>query len=335
MLHPRVKGTHYEMGHHYGSLLRRNGIVIPEQVKERVDFGQRSEDEVSRIFPEVLDEIRGLAEGCQIPYEQVASFILGIGAFPAEPFACSIFAASTNVDVIFGRNHDFYYRFKNCTEAYLTCPDDAYSSIGHSDVFVGRADGVNNQGLAVGITAVEELAVRPGMNFALAVRYVLERCANTKEGVKALSNMRHSAASSFLLADSSGDLTVVEAAPEWVRTRRPEKEENFLLCTNHFLHPEMLEVENQKERCWDSEVRYRSIYESLKSKNGEITLDDAQKILSSHEGYVCFHDKEKGIGTLWSVVAGLKQPRVLRAEGHPCRTGYREDPRLIRVMQSS
>ncbi len=334
MLHPNVRGTHYEMGYGYGTIAQKKGFKVPEQTKEKMEFGRHSEDEVKKIFPEILDEIRGFANACNASYEGLAAFILSIGAFTQEPIGCSAFAATDGSDIVFGRNFDFYYRFRKYTEAYLTCPSDGYWSLGHSDVFVGREDGVNEKGLAIALTAVEEVMIKPGMNFTLCVRYVLDKCAKVGQGVKALSEISHSTASSYLLADSEGNLAVVEAAPGRVRTRRPENGDGFIVCTNHFLHPEMSEMENEKERCWDSTVRYNAIDDALKERGGEIDVSGAQAILSSHDGYVCFHDRKVALGTLWSVVATLKELRVFRAEGHPCRTEYSQDLRLNKAIES-
>ena len=188
MFHPRVKGEYYEMGYRYGTILYKHGFRIPEQTIEKLSFGKRSKKEVKRVFPEILEEIQGFADACHAPYEHLTSLILSIGAFKVEPM-CSAFATSNDSDVVFGRNYDFYYSFKKYTESYLTCPKDGYWSVGHSDIFVGREDGVNEKGLATAMTGVAEKIIKPGINFPLAIRCVLDKCASVEEGVKTLSDM--------------------------------------------------------------------------------------------------------------------------------------------------
>jgi len=332
MFHPRVKGTYYEMGHRYGTILYKHGFRVSELPSEKLDFGRESEKEVKRVFPEVLEEIKGFADACHTSYENLVAFILTIGAFKAEPM-CSAFATFNGSDVVFGRNYDFYYSFKKYTESYLTCPKEGYWSTGHSDVFIGREDGVNEKGLAIAMTVVDEKIIKSGVNFILAVRCVLDKCGNVEESIKTLSNAHFSTTSNYLLADKDASMAVVEASPERVRVRRPEDGDSFIVCTNHFLHPEMLEMENQKERCWDSVPRYTTIYNSLKKHDGKIDIKTAQKILSNHSGYVCSHQKNIKLGTLWSVIATLKKLRILRVEAHPCRAKYRQDLRLNKAIQ--
>ena len=39
-------------------------------------------------------------------------------------------------------------------------------------------------------------------------------------------------------------MAVVEASPDTARVHRPEGSDPFIVCTNHFVHPEMLEMED-------------------------------------------------------------------------------------------
>jgi len=333
LFHPRVRGTYYEMGHRYGAILYKHGFRVKGQRTEILEFGRKCEREVKRFFPEILQEIQEFADACHASYEDLAYFILNVGALENEPM-CSVFAAYNGSDVVFGRNYDFYYSFKKFVESYLTCPKDGYWSIGHSDIFVGREDGINEKGLATAITGVApKKPVKPGINFPLATRLVLDKCATVKEAAKALSNAHFTRTDNYLLADREGNMAVVEASQEKVRVCKPQEGEPFIACTDHFLHPEMLEMESQNERCWDSMPRYTTIYNALKQQNGKIDIKTAQKILSNHSGYVCSHQRNIKLGTLWSIIATLKKPQILRAEGHPCRAKYKPDNRLNKVIR--
>jgi predicted choloylglycine hydrolase len=329
MYHSRVSGTYYNMGFCYGSLLYRHGFKVPEVSSETLAFGRECEKEVKRIFPDILDEIQGFADACRASYEHLASFIFSIGTF--KPTACSIFATDSDSEIVFGRNYDFYYRFKRHSESFLTKPSEGYYSVGNSDIFIGREDGVNEKGLAVAMTWVAPKTVKPGINFILLTRYVLDKCENVREALKTLTGARHVAANNYLLADKEGNMAVVEACAEKVRVRRPE--DGFIVCTNHFVHDEMVDMEDQQERPSDSVLRYTTIYGALEENVERIDIKTAQRILSDHTGGVCSHKDEIRLGTLWSLIANLKQLRILLAEGHPCRAKYREDTRLNKALK--
>lgn len=338
MRHPTIRGTYYDMGYQYGMVRYKNGFRVPESSREELFFASRCEAEIKRVFPEILQEIRGLADACRASYEQAAAMLFNIGAFKAKP-KCSIFASFASSDVLVGRNYDFFYSFKKYNESYLTCPEKDYWSLGHTDIFIGRDDGINEKGLAIAMTSVSPnlSESRHGMTFCIAVRCVLDKCSNVKEGVKILTDLQHISTFNFLLADKEGNMAVVEASPEKVRVRRPEKGVDFLVCTNHFVHPEMQDMENPNARNtteWDSLPRYTTISNVLREHNGRINVATVEKILSNHSGYVCSHQEKIKLGTLWSIVALLKELRLFRAEGHPCRAKYKEDLRLRNALDN-
>jgi len=333
MYHPRVRGSYYEMGQHYGAVLYKHGFRLRAQSEEKLDFAGKSEPEVKSFFPEILDEIRGFAEGCHASFLDMEAFMLTIGAFKPQP-ACSSFAVSGGSDVIFGRNYDFYYNFKKFTESYLTVPDGGFVSLSHSDVFIGREDGINENGLAVAMTGVSEKSIKPGVGFVLAVRHVLDKCSNVKEATRSLTMMHSSTTTNFLLADRSGSMAVIEASPDKSLVREPTHGQSFIICTNHFVLPEMRPYENLKRRRKensDTLQRYQTLHDSLRLIRGKINMEIAQELLSDHTGHVCSH--QENMGTLWSIAAELKNLKVLRAEGNPCRTKYKEDKRLKRALQ--
>jgi len=331
MYHSRVSGTYYDMGFRYGSLLFKHGVKLqlPEMKSQTLIFGRDCEKEVKRIFPDVLDEIQGFADAFHIPYEHLSTFIFSVGV--SKPTGCSVFASFNGSDVVFGRNYDFFYRFKKHSESFLTIPTSGHSSVGNSDVFIGREDGVNEKGLAVAMTWVAPKGIKPGINFALLCRCILDKCASVKEAIKRLTEAHHLCANAYLVADRAGDMAVVEACPERTRIRKPEENNKFIVCTNQFMHPEMKDMENIKERPPDAVSRYTAIYEAIKQRRGKIDVKTAQKILSNHAGYVCSHIDSIQLGTLWSLVATLKKPQMFIAEGHPCRTKYKIDTRLSKA----
>jgi len=324
--HPRLRGTYHQMGVRYGTALRKQGFKLPQLEPGMTALGQECEAAVNAAFPEILDEVRGFAEAIQEPYERLAAFILTVGY--RKPMACSSFSAVSDSSVIFGRNYDFYYWLEKHCESYLTRPKGAYASLGTTDIFVGREDGVNEKGVSVSMHFVAAQPGTPGINFPIAVRFILDKCATTADAVSFLTGVKFLTANNYLIADRSGALAVVEASPSAVRVRYPEAGESFIAATNHFVHPEMKQLGDATKTDPDSEIRYDTIMRSLREVRGRVTEGIAKRILSSHEGRICSHLDYIKFGTLWSEIIDLKKPTVLRAEGAPCKTTYRPDKRL-------
>ena len=68
MYHSHFRGTHYEIGFRWGSLLLRHKNIIlnhiPFQItQERIDFALSCIPIYKKYFPEILDEIQGIADG--------------------------------------------------------------------------------------------------------------------------------------------------------------------------------------------------------------------------------------------------------------------------------
>lgn len=61
---------------------------------------------------------------------------------------------------------------------------------------------------------VNGTAIQPGVNFYFIVRKILKDCATTNEAIDLIQGAVVSSASNFLIADKSGDIVVIESAPQ-------------------------------------------------------------------------------------------------------------------------
>jgi predicted choloylglycine hydrolase len=334
MNQPNLEGTHYEMGQYYGAQLYERGFRITQLPRIKTDAKVMAESQraVKSAFPEILEEIRGFADGCKASYDQVAGFILSIGVTNSAP-KCSCFAVKSVMTTYFARNHDYLKVLKRHTESSLIVPKGYNAFIGQSDVFIGREDGINEKGLAIGTTFVGGKISKPGINFILAVRCVLEKCGSVSDGVNVLRGMQFSTSQNFVLADQSGNMAVVEAGPEKIAVRYPEPGNSYIIATNNFRDPEMLPFEKEDDRNWyHSLTRYDSILGALQSPPSAVDMDYCEKILSGEHGFVCQYKWWGRIDTLWSVVADLRTLAIRRADGNPSRSKYQDDQRLASLL---
>ncbi len=130
-----------------------------------------------------------------------------------------------------GRNNDWMVAMPQTTLLF-TYPEeeDAYPT---ALMTVGAPnftafDGLNSQGLALGIASVEEAEYEPPSGQSLidlqAYRLVLETCANVEEAVAMLQDLPLAFSPQFgthvLLADKTGDSAVVEFLPSGVEVSR-------------------------------------------------------------------------------------------------------------------
>mgnify|MGYP001317675841 CR=1 FL=1 len=332
MYHPRLQGTHYEMGLKYGTLLYRNGIRFDNIIqlsKEQQAFGLQSLSLYHLHYPEIMDEIRGMSEGLRYPFEPFACFLLNMGVF-GEDYGCTCICFKNGADLIFARNHDMFSQFKKLTESCLVRPTSGYTFVGQGDALVGKEDGVNEHGLAVGMTFVAANHTRPGFNFLFIVRYLLEKSKTVEEAIALLHNLPICTSQNIILADRHGDMAVVECCSEAIVVRKPKGEEQFLVSTNHFIEPIMLKYDGKPEQNWYlSETRYHTTQQALRmTQNYPDSILFAQQILSGKLGFVCQYKKELNFDSLWSFIVRLNDLTIVRSEGNPSTTKYSEDTRL-------
>jgi hypothetical protein len=320
----RLVGTYRAIGAEYGLLLRANHITPLPLSQTRRKFTEACEPHVRTHAPELLEEIEGMAEGSGYDLERLKAAVLVMNAHPA----CSIVAVSgqhtADGTLLFGRNHDWYYSALSTTALCETRPQGAIPSLGCNDAFVGRLDGINAAGLAIGITAVEGGRDHPGIMFNIAVRIVLDRCHSTAEAVEFLQQIRHARSVNFLVADSGGDIARIEAVPGRVHVTRPDN--GFTAVANQFLSDEMARFEKVRRRPPTSYRRLCTLREWFAARQAPITASDMQGILSTPYPHgVCALPfvRRKGVLTIWSWTARLGANQIELAAGAPGETPYR------------
>ncbi len=325
MYHPRLYGSFYDMGFKYGKLLYdKANFVLPVISKQKTDFGLASYAVLASDYPEFVDEIEGFARGINDTPEKLGAFLLSLGIFETTG-QCSVFAYRNENNVIVGRNYDMLFAFKKFTESSLIAPANKFSYISQSDVFIGRSDGINEKGLFIAMSFVNGTAIQPGISFHFIVRRVLEECSTTAEAILLIRKARVSSANNFLIADPSGDIAVVESAPQKSEVRRPKRGERFIFITNQFSAEAMKPFDQGKVEWSKSEERYEGLKAQLADAE-EMELEKAKKILSDR--CVCLDLKKEQFGTIWSVVADLNTLQIERAEVKPKVTNYKVEPRL-------
>jgi len=329
MFHPRFKGSHYDIGLKFGKRLKKSNIDFHKLIdlnKFQKDFGKKSQIILSAVFPEVCEEIRGLTDGLHYSYAEFASWLLCMGCC-YDPKGCTGFCFIHRQTVFYGRNNDLPPFLKKSSASVLYELENGYSFIGNTSALINLEEGMNECGLAVAMKFLVPTRIVPGINSVFLVRYLLEKCATTKEAINALSALPIASACNIMLADKSGVLAVAECTPEKIFIRKPSAHENFIVAANHFIAEEM--------SCYNailiysSDKRYQTTYNALKNISYKDGLEHAQALLAGKHGFICQYDKAWNFETIWSSVFDVTHGKIYRAEGDPSRTSFKEDPRFI------
>jgi predicted choloylglycine hydrolase len=339
MYHGRFKGTHYEAGFKYGSMLRKHGVIINgsptfEITQEMKKFAADCAILYEEYYPEVIQEIKGMADGQETSFEILSQILFPMYCFRPKNH-CTCFAISDHENMIFGRNSDFLVSIE---KLYMNCIyslDGVYAFNGNTTAFIQMEDGMNEHGLAVGLTFIYPHIRKPGLNAGMLLRYLLEKCKNVEEAITALKKLPIASAQTLTIADKEGDIAVVECNSKKFTVVYPKENENFVVTANDFNSEELKEFRTPDYiDDWQSHDRYNTAKEALVANKKKYSLEFAMNLLAGKYGFMCQYDRKKNTDTVWSVVYDVKNRKIYRVEGNPSRKMFKEDVRMKNVLKS-
>ena len=111
MYHAHFRGTHYEAGFRWGSLLLKHKNIILENIpfeitQERIDYALSCLPIYEKYYHEIMEEIQGLADGQQCDVRILQAVLFSMYSMPPS-CNCSCFAFTTEHEILLGRNSDF------------------------------------------------------------------------------------------------------------------------------------------------------------------------------------------------------------------------------------
>lgn len=332
MEHIQLTGTHYEAGFQWGSLLFRRQIILTDHIpfpitRERIDFARACLPVYAAHFPQILEELRGLADGQRCDAEILQAVLFSMYAIPPA-CGCSCFAAATDKGVLLGRNSDFLTALEgnNCNVIYRLS-GGGHAFTGNTTSFLQMEDGVNDCGLAAGLTSVGPTGRKPGFNAGLLLRYLLEHCESVAQAVAQVGRLPLASAMTLTLADPSGAIAVVECDHQKLETAPPPGQSAHFVCaTNSFHLPGMAGRRWEREDDWSADERYETMTSALGRHAPDLAF--ARALLSGEHGFLCQYDRSTGRDTVWSVIYDLTGRRIFRSEGNPRRCPYVQDLRF-------
>lgn len=330
MNHSEFKGTHYQAGYDYGCNLLKAGVSLTNlpiifNEPERLRYVRESQKIYAEYYPEILEEIKGIADGQQTDSQILINFLLSMYSYTADNF-CTSFAIHKNGKTFFGRNSDFACHLEESYDSCYYHLEDCCAFIGNTTAFCQMEDGINEHGLAVGLTFVYPVVRKPGFNVGFLVRYILEKCRNVKEAIEAIKRLPIGSSQTLVLADRQGDFALVECNAENIEVQHAPKE-GFVVAANDFHLPTMSAYQVPMEDGIHSHERYQTAYKAL-SQCDDPNLTFIKDLLSGKMGFMCQYDRRLGMDTVWSSIYDLNTSMVYRAEGNPSRVDFQEDHRL-------
>ncbi|WP_249777730.1 C45 family autoproteolytic acyltransferase/hydolase [Paenalkalicoccus suaedae] len=179
---------------------------------------------MKELSPVLWEELEGLADGLEWRIQDV---IHEYGGYQQNWVKSGCSAIMNNG--AYGRNYDYHPKTYD-GRFVLWQPSKGFAHVGFAQRIIGRMDGMNEHGLAIGYHFVNRLKPQDGFICCSIARFILDSCKNVKEAVDVLTSLPHRHAFNYSLTDKSGRHAVVEGSGQGAI----ELKQHDDVCSNHF-----------------------------------------------------------------------------------------------------
>lgn len=228
-----VAGTPYECGFQHGRMLKeqvqRNVAAFVDNAKlegnPRVELFKKSSSQIANFIPaNLMEEMKGLAEGSAVPLEKIVTLNL----FP-EMFHCTGMTAAHEatkdgslyhvrvLDYILGSN------LQESAVLIIAKPDGAYGYLNVSYAgFIGSVTGMNDQKIAIGEIGGYGYGYWEGVPMAFLMREILEKASDLNGAKAILSQAARTCEYFYVISDGkNSDSLGVYATSSQIHFIRP------------------------------------------------------------------------------------------------------------------
>ncbi len=305
------------------------------EVRRFVD-GQRAATE--KIWPDVLEEIRGIADGFGLAPETVFDYLhcssaADVAALPEhEPEGCTSFALTIGPSALVAKNRD--YRPEHIPiQRVMRHVDPAWGgreilvlgSLGSPGNF---SSGMSSDGLAVTDTASRTTDIGVGFHRYFLLTWLLVHCDSVDEALRAIRGITHTGSGLLLLGDASGAVAAVELGHAHIGFEHLSS--GRVGRSNHFVTPHMaplnMRVAANAASLANSKRRFPALQRRLAALPAAPGIDDAGAILADHgqadDGF-CRHGGPQLSTTIAGALWVTGSRRLLHVAGNPCCDPWR------------
>ena len=304
------------------------GGIEPADVMANIGPYLRITEEVA---PDVIAELRGMAEGSGVPFETL--FVLNAGAELTQSlgrFECTVAgitaAGTADGHVLLAHNEDATAGWGDLTYVIKAEPDEAPAFVAFTYAGLLLHQGVNAAGLGSVGNALYARDARPGIPKLLQYRRAIAQC--TIEGaIRTVTDERRAYGNNHLFATADGDLYDVEVSGS--RWAMRSGGNGFLAHANHFTLPGMTDLDRDEDLL-NSRLRQTRVETLIERDWGGIDACGLRRLMADHANYprsVCKHhapESDLDYGTIGSVVIDVTDRALWACAGNPCRGEWRE-----------
>jgi len=345
-----LHGLPYQIGFDHGNQCRAQVLASMEYYRlaymdKKISWdtakrlAKTYESDIQKYDPDILDEIRGIADGAGVEYEDILTLNcrsemtrMDVSQKIAElSDGCTAFAVMPSVTHDRKTYHAQTWDFATMQREALvifrihqTEPKQSILMITEAGLVGGK--GMNSAGVSLTLNALRTSGDPSGVPLHVVMRGMLNASSIT-EAYRASVSSRCAAAACVMIASENCALAI-ELVPGDVDVFYPV--DGYVVHANHILSNRFTGiVDYGKVQSSSSYLRYGRCSALLHKQNG-ITLEDVKAILADHIGHpnsICMHEDPWGLrhqqySTNYGVVFDCTDRVVHLCPGNPCMGEY-------------
>jgi isopenicillin-N N-acyltransferase-like protein len=299
-----LSGTPYQQGKQLGQGAAEE---IRENMRRAIEFRDRvaaghdqadyhaltrkNERWVGTVYPELLDELSGIAEGANVDYGELLSMNLNthISHIYSATLACTQVlatgAATADGKTYIGKTRDLAKGPLLAVLLQRAYDDGTFINEVHTAGRMTIPDGVNQYGVAVTCSGQWSPRVKVDLSRAdsawmtLNLQIALRQARTTSEAIELLREQPRACGMQVLVADGSR-AAALEVTDDELHVFEPE--DGLLTRTNHYFSPALAHLKPTVEENHGTYDRYARATEIMQERRGVIGMPDLLRVLSDH-----------------------------------------------------
>lgn len=280
-----------------------------------------------KIYPQYVDELVGIAEGADLPFDEIfLSICEELWERAIWKTGCTDMAArgsaTTDGSTLIAHTNDLDPAAEEGLVLLKIKTGDEPEFLGISPGGVAFSAGFNNTGISLTGNQLNNNDLRPGVPRLLVVRAILGS-ANLTDAIRHCLLPQRASSYNNVIADRNGEVYSMEGSatdcePIYIQ-------DDIMAHSNHYISPRMRHFEAEPGEIGSSILRYNRALRLLRENYGDLSVELFKELLGDHAGYpasICKHGPDSV--TVFSVIIQTEGLRAWVNHGRACEEDYFE-----------
>lgn len=330
MKYIECKGTPYAMGCCYGEEARDDVQITLSVARQWLagshlrPWSEMALAVMTKYAPDLLEEIRGLADGAKASLDEVLA-INFVDTFDNATNSCTPLLVHDSPDgPVIAKNNDTGIMEQCRFVTLCRCPDRGIPTLGVTYAgWLSGLDVMNAEGLANTHGSVGSRFDKSGqrLDIRLAMMEGMGRCRTSRELLDYLHTIPLTGKGfSIAIGDRTGETCFLDAAVPNLVVR--SRNEPFAFSTNLYRAPEVADMDQRTAEAKKIALWRTAYIEGLPHQPEN--LADIRNLLKDHSSpwAPCCHGGESAALTRWSMICLPQKHEMLVADGNPCQVPF-------------